>query len=52
MPTAIRSDVRWTTGGISEIYPPDYPAHLTGYFRATAGRCPAHCPEKTVTHPR
>jgi hypothetical protein len=39
------------TVGISEIYPPDYPAHLPGNLRATAGKCPVHCPEKTAAHP-
>jgi len=44
------------TGGIAGIYPPDYPAHLTGNLRATAGKLPGCVPvidrRKTMTHPR
>jgi hypothetical protein len=40
------------SGGIAEIYPPDYPAHLTGNRREAAGKCPGHYPAKAMTHPR
>jgi hypothetical protein len=51
-PANVRPDVRRIAAGISEIYPPDHPAHLPVNLRATAGKCPVHCPEKSKTHPR
>jgi len=42
IPTAIRPDVRRITIGISEIYPPDYPAKQTGNIRATARTLPVN----------
>jgi hypothetical protein len=44
IPTAIRSVVRRIAVGISEIYPPDYPAKQTVSIRATAGKLPGSVP--------
>ena len=37
-PSAIRHAIRQIAGGISGVYPPDYPAKLPGNLRAIAGR--------------
>jgi hypothetical protein len=50
-PAHVRPDARRITVGVSEIYPPDYPAHLPVNLRATAGKYPVHWPEQAGTHP-
>jgi hypothetical protein len=52
IPDVIRPDVRRITVGISEIYPPDYPAQLPGNRPDASGQCPVQCPAKAVTYPR